>query len=333
MPLSIFRPQGSLSPAEALELAQQAPELLRKNPKAFSASPFFLLFSAPETTELWTSYENLIIACLRTGKDNEAKQFLERLVLRFGGKDERVEALKGLVREAQATSDAELSAILKEYEDLLTENDTNIASIRGWGCEPIAKRRIALLRSMGKTAEAIEALGSVLDFSPTDGEAWMELGDLYLSQGLYLQAIYSIEEALVLVPNAWNLHARAGEVLMMAAEASTEVAPQKYLAESLKRFCRSIELCEDYLRGYYGLKLVTDRILDGMGKTKKQTESDGFALPDQSTLEKLNVVAITKLTEMVRRYEGKEKLWQGYDAGEMAAAKALLAKSSAKVVR
>lgn len=32
---------------------------------------------------------------------------------------------------------------------------------------------------------------------------------------------------------------------------------QKYMVESLKRFSRSIELCDDYLRGYYGLKLVS----------------------------------------------------------------------------
>lgn len=30
----------------------------------------------------------------------------------------------------------------------------------------------------------------------------------------------------------------------------------KQLGKALKRFCRSIELCDDYLRGYYGLKLV-----------------------------------------------------------------------------
>lgn len=35
-----------------------------------------------------------------------------------------------------------------------------------------------------------------------------------------------------------------------------EATSRKYLAESLKRFCRSVELCDDYLRGYYGLKLV-----------------------------------------------------------------------------
>jgi hypothetical protein len=31
---------------------------------------------------------------------------------------------------------------------------------------------------------------------------------------------------------------------------------QKYMAEAIKRFARSVELCDDYLRGYYGLKLV-----------------------------------------------------------------------------
>ena len=33
-------------------------------------------------------------------------------------------------------------------------------------------------------------------------------------------------------------------------------ATYKHYAESVKRFCRSIELCDDYLRGYYGLKRV-----------------------------------------------------------------------------
>jgi hypothetical protein len=40
------------------------------------------------------------------------------------------------------------------------------------------------------------------------------------------------------------------------AAASNEAGSDKFLAESIRRFCRSIELCDDYLRGYYGLKLV-----------------------------------------------------------------------------
>lgn len=42
----------------------------------------------------------------------------------------------------------------------------------------------------------------------------------------------------------------------MAASASGDNATYRYNAESLKRFCRSIELCDDYLRGYYGVKQV-----------------------------------------------------------------------------
>ena len=58
---------------------------------------------------------------------------------------------------------------------------------------------------MGKNQEAITALTTLLDFTPIDSEGWAELSDLYLSQGLYAQAIHALEEVLVLVPNAWNV--------------------------------------------------------------------------------------------------------------------------------
>lgn len=50
--------------------------------------------------------------------------------------------------------------------------------------------------------------------------------------------------------------ARLGEASLMAASAAAEGSGQQYVAEALKRFARSIELCDDFLRGYYGLKLV-----------------------------------------------------------------------------
>jgi ER membrane protein complex subunit 2 len=48
----------------------------------------------------------------------------------------------------------------------------------------------------------------------------------------------------------------------MAATAAgaTDVAFRKHTPEALKRFTRSVELCDDYLRGYYGLKLVSSPI-------------------------------------------------------------------------
>lgn len=58
---------------------------------------------------------------------------------------------------------------------------------------------------MGKTMDTVTALTTLLDASPTDAEAWAELADVYLSQGLYAQAIYSLEEVLLITPNAWNV--------------------------------------------------------------------------------------------------------------------------------
>ncbi|KAK2028501.1 tetratricopeptide [Colletotrichum zoysiae] len=320
---SLVRPQGHLSPAEALELAQKAPAILQSNQKAFSSSPLLSLFSASETPELWIIYENLLIACLRTGDSHAAHQCLERLTLRFGDENERIMAFKGLVKEAEADNDGELAQVLMEYETILGANATNI---------PVAKRRIALLKSTGKTPEAIAALNSLLDFNPTDAESWAELADLYLSQGLYSQAIFALEEVLVLTPNAWNMHARLGEVLYMAASAS-EGSSQEQLVESVKRFSRSIELCDDYLRGYYGLKLVTNKLIKEPLKPSRQSDSKEWGIPDVTTLQKLNELATQKLADIVRRNGAQERLWQGYDKSEVAAARDLLSKESAEVVR
>lgn len=126
MPPSLLRPQGHISPAEALLLAQQAPTILRQNPKAVSASPLSSLFSAPETADLWLIYENLLLSCLRTGDDESAHKCLESLVLRFGETNERIMALQGLVKEAEAANHNELLVVLKEYEEILQENPANI---------------------------------------------------------------------------------------------------------------------------------------------------------------------------------------------------------------
>jgi hypothetical protein len=45
------------------------------------------------------------------------------------------------------------------------------------------------------------------------------------------------------------------------------------------------------------------------------------------------LAATKKLGDIVRNYDAKTPQWQGYDAGEVAAARAYLEKASQKVVR
>lgn len=58
---------------------------------------------------------------------------------------------------------------------------------------------------MSRPVEAITALVELLDAAPTDAEAWAELSEVYQSQGLYQQAIFCLEEVLLITPNAWNV--------------------------------------------------------------------------------------------------------------------------------
>lgn len=69
--------------------------------------------------------------------------------------------------------------------------------------------------------------------------------------------LLSSAEVVKLINDIEQIHARLGEILYISATSSSnEAADSKTFAEAMRRFCRSVELCDDYLRGYYGLKLV-----------------------------------------------------------------------------
>ncbi|KZF26908.1 hypothetical protein L228DRAFT_280050 [Xylona heveae TC161] len=327
MTSSLLHPPAHLPPSVALHLSQQAPLLLQNH--STSKLPISIPFlSTSETPETWAILENLLLSCLRTGDDKSARLCVEKLTERFGEENDRVMGLQGLFEEAVAENDADLEELMAEYDAILKENPTNM---------PIAKRRIALLRSTGKLEEATVALVAFLDSSPTDAEAWAELADLYLSQGLFSQTIYCLEEVLLIVPNAWNIHARLGEVIYMSAQVSGESGIEKLLVDSIRRFCRSIELCDDYLRGFYGLKLTTGRLLSLLPQNFKPASTvinpaaGEPAPPTLAYVQRLNEIATAKLAEIVRRSNAGEKGWDGYEQAEIIAARALLDKDVAKV--
>lgn len=324
MSSSLLHPPAHLSPAIALQLSQQAPSLLRSTPSSISPYSVSSLWTAAESAELWTTYENLMLSCLRTGDEQSAHLCLQRLTERFGSDNERLMAFKGLFQEATAKDDSELKIVLEEYDVILAKDPSNM---------PVTKRRIALLKSLKKIPEAITSLNALLDASPTDAEAWAELSELYLSQGMYPQAIFALEEVLLVTPNAWNIHARLGEVLYVASSAS-EGGAERHLSESMRRFCRSIELCDDYLRGYYGLKITTSRLLTTISPNSRQSKADaGLPSPEIKNVERLNELATAKLSEIVRRNVSGEAGWGGFDKADIIAAQELLNRDSAPITR
>ncbi|KAI9674664.1 MAG: hypothetical protein M1817_001567 [Caeruleum heppii] len=323
MSSALLQSPSHLSPSLALHLSQQAPVILR-NSTSWSASLLPEWLYTSESPESWKILEHLMLACLRTGDDESARLCLQKLLDRFGGSNEYVMSLEGIYKEATARDNAALEVVLKGYGAIIKEDPTNM---------PIAKRRIALLRSVGRPVDAISALVQLLDSSPTDGEAWSELSDLYVSQGQHAQAIFCLEEVLLIVPNAWNMHARMGELYYASStvkDGESEGRSRKGLVEAMRRFCRSIELCEDYLRGLYGLKLTTGELLAAEYESRELTDffkavdEKEIPLPSRQTVQDLNERATARLSSIVRRASAGERGFSGYDQAEIIAARELL---------
>lgn len=324
MSVDLVHPPPKASPQQAISISQLAPQIIKNAPSRPLPWPLSLL-SSQDTEETWATYENLYLSCLRTGDDKSAKALLDKLIVRFGDQNERVMAYQAMYAEARADNENDQSSLLKDLSDLLDADPTNI---------PIQKRRIALLKAMGKTTEAIQKLVDLLQVSPTDAEAWSELAELYLAQNSYDQAIFTLEEVLLIAPNAWNMHARLGEAIFMSATATASNNPGELargLSEAMRRFCRSIELCNNYLRGYYGLKLTTKRLVEALPQASKWKERDNaeaiysdLPLPFIETVQRLEVLATEKLSEIVHKGTKGEKGWEGYDEAELIAARELL---------
>lgn len=113
----------------------------------------------------------------------------------------------------------------------------------------------------------------------------------------------------------------------------------KGLTRSMKSFCRSIELCDNYLRGFYGLKMVTTRLkrslqsIDRSALSRLSDEEDGLAPPTMEVVERLNELATVKLAEIIRKFSTGDSEWIGYEEAEVIAVRELLDRDVEKVPR
>ncbi|PYH97011.1 tetratricopeptide repeat domain protein [Aspergillus ellipticus CBS 707.79] len=314
----ILEPDNRSNLVATFRLAQRAPMVLQKQSHAEENFPDTFVHNGKEAED-YGAIERLLFSCLQSGDDKSASCFIEQLAGRFDTLDEKVTGLKGLFEEATAEDHSSLEQYLRRYDLLLSKNPVNL---------PILKRRIALLRSLSRPVEAISSLVNLLDAVPTDAEAWCELADLYQSQGMNSQAAFCLEEALLIVPNAWNVLALLGEILYSSAFSSDSEGSCQLLERSIQYFCRSVELCTDYLRGFYGLVLATsllgeNRRLRGYSQDHPPPRKTNTSTSVAHNIDPLAAFARNKLDEIVRRRSSEHKLWE-FDQSELIAAKELL---------
>jgi len=143
-------------------------------------------------------------------------------------------------------------------------------------------------------------------------------------QKLYAQSLFCLEEIVLIYPQAYNIFARMGEISYLLSIHQTSTSGRdndnatEVLLDAQRYYLRSIELCEDYPRGYYGLVVVCGRLL------KVGNFGGEKVMMGKGKVESLYERARARLAEIVTRAKRRERGWEGYDAGEVEAARRLL---------
>ncbi|EGO01303.1 hypothetical protein SERLA73DRAFT_179463 [Serpula lacrymans var. lacrymans S7.3] len=134
----------------------------------------------------WDFLEQLTLAAIDVGRTDVADRCLQLLSDKFP-ESARVECLTGIRIEAVDS----LETALKYYDDLLSTDSAR---------EGIWKRKISVLRRMGKVDKAANELVEFLDTYYVDVEAWLELADIYATCNQYDQSLQALSQVLILAP-------------------------------------------------------------------------------------------------------------------------------------
>ncbi|XP_069777087.1 ER membrane protein complex subunit 2 isoform X2 [Narcine bancroftii] len=189
--------------------------------------------------DIWIIYEQVMIAALDCSRDDLAMQCLRELFKQFPG-SHRVKRLNGMRLESlERYDDAN-----KMYDEILQEDPTNTAA---------RKRKIAILKALGKTTEAIRELNEYLEQFVGDQEAWHELAELYINEHDYGKAAFCLEELMMTNPHN-HLYCQ------LYAEVKYTHGGLENLEISRKYFSQALKLNNRNMRALFGLYMSASHI-------------------------------------------------------------------------
>ena len=100
--------------------------------------------------------------------------------------------------------------------------------------QTVQKRVVAVYRAQGRTDDAINELNEYLATFINDNEAWMQLGELYLSQLDYARAAHCYEELLVAQPMNAQFAVRYADVRYTQGGLDNVDAARTYFVHAAK---------------------------------------------------------------------------------------------------
>ena len=150
----------------------------------------------------------------------------------------RVKRLKAMAKLEMRDRNEEA---LKLYDEMIKKDETNSL---------IYKRKIAILISEDRIADAIRDLCDYLKKFLNDTEAWSELCDLYIQEQDYLKAAFCMEELILSNPHNYVYYLKYAEIQYTINSTESIELAKSYFSQAFKLNCDSI-------RALYGIYLCS----------------------------------------------------------------------------
>ena len=191
--------------------------------------------------ERWMILEQVVIAGFDTHRLDIVDSCLKELSLMF----DNFSSLR--MRRLQAMK----AEMLEQYDDaldildsILEEDETNSQA---------RKRKIAILKAQGDNQKAISELVKYLKEFMADGEAWMELCDLYILEQDYSKAAFCCEELILQHPHNHLYYQKYADIRYTQGGVENLEMAKNYYSFAVK-------LNPENMRALYGLLLTSTQL-------------------------------------------------------------------------
>ena len=188
--------------------------------------------------EKWMVLEQVIIAACDTHRDDIAEDCIKELSTMF---DPNTSLRMLRIRSMYAEMHEQYDLALDLLDAIIEEDDSNSAA---------RKRKIAILKAQGENGKAISELVKYLKDFMADGEAWMELSDLYVLEQDYAKAAFCCEELILQHPHNHLYYQRYAEIRYTQGGVD-------HLEMAKVYYSHAIKLNPQNMRALYGLLMVS----------------------------------------------------------------------------
>merc|ERR1711976_411623 len=185
--------------------------------------------------------EQVIIAACDTHRDDIAEDCIKELSTMF---DPNTSLRMLRIRSMYAEMHEEFDLARDLLDAIIEEDDSNSAA---------RKRKIAILKAQGENGKAISELVKYLKDFMADGEALMELCDLYILEQDYAKAAFCCEELILQHPHNHLYYQRYAEIRYTQGGV-------EHLEMAKVYYSHAIKINPNNMRSLYGLLLTSTQL-------------------------------------------------------------------------